>query len=251
MFPAGGRGRHVAVALKSPLMPCPTWGGPCPPGPQLLPRESWARMSAPCSMSSLTISSLPTQAAKDKGCSPVDTEGSLPRGSDGLGDGQRPRVTVSLPSCGSSGLGDARQQKQRQGWSTRRGEAWLWPETLEGPAASGPPRPSLPLLLPTSPYPFLPAPGPTLTKVDEVAGAVAERHACGSRRHAGPVGKQGSHQVHVLVHDGYVQGGLTWPRERERDVSVMGLSPILPRTQHLTGRQEVPDRSWHRFLPLA
>lgn len=44
---------------------------------QLLPRESWARMSAPCSMSSLTISSLPTQAAKDKGCSPRDTEGSM------------------------------------------------------------------------------------------------------------------------------------------------------------------------------
>ena len=47
---------------------------PAPPPAQLLPRESWARMSAPCSMSSLTISSLPMQAAKDRGCSPGEAE---------------------------------------------------------------------------------------------------------------------------------------------------------------------------------
>ena len=56
------------------------------------------------------------------------------------------------------------------GMEQASGEAWLWPETLEGPAASGflggrsPPRPSLPLLLPTSPCPFLPAPDPLSPK---------------------------------------------------------------------------------------
>lgn len=38
--------------------------------PQHIPRESWALMSAPFSMSSCTISSFPTQAANDKTCSP-------------------------------------------------------------------------------------------------------------------------------------------------------------------------------------
>lgn len=80
----------------------------------------------------------------------------------------------------------------------------------------------LPLLLPTSPRPLPPSPGPAPTKVDEVAGAAAESCARSSCRDAGPVGEQGSHQVHVLVHDGYVQCSLTWPRESSQS---WGLSP--------------------------
>ena len=106
----------------------------------------------------------------------------------------------------------------------------------------------LPLLLPTSPRPLPPSPGPAPTKVDEVAGAAAESCARSSCRDAGPVGEQGSHQVHVLVHDGYVQCSLTWPRESSQS---WGLSPVLLGTQHPPGIQNVPDRSWHRFLPLA
>lgn len=69
------QGPAAALPTRGPALTAP--GIPAPLPTQLLPRESWARMSAPCSMSSLTISSLPTQAAKDKGCSPVDTEGAV------------------------------------------------------------------------------------------------------------------------------------------------------------------------------
>ena len=67
--PRGGL-RAVPAPPLSPATP----SLPAPPPAQLLPRESWARMSAPCSMSSLTISSLPMQAAKDRGCSPGEAE---------------------------------------------------------------------------------------------------------------------------------------------------------------------------------
>lgn len=49
-----------------------------------------------------------------------------------------------------------------------------------------------------------------LPKVDGVVGAVMESCACSSSREASPMDKQGSHQVHVLVHDGYVSSSLTY-----------------------------------------
>ena len=41
----------------------------------------------------------------------------------------------------------------------------------------------------------------------------AEGGAYSPRRDAGPLGEQGFHEVHVPVHDRYVQGRLTWTRE--------------------------------------
>lgn len=79
------------------------------------------------------------------------------------------------------------------------------PAGFPGPGALlGPPR------LPLAHRPAAPAPAPALTKVDVVVGAEAESCACGSGGDAGPVGEQGSHQVHVLVQDGHVQRRLTW-----------------------------------------
>lgn len=198
---------------------------PVPPLPApLLPRESWARMSAPCSMSSRTISSLPTQAAKDRGCSPGDKRAPWPE------CGVRWVVSPSdrlFPHLGP-GLGDRCQQRQRQVWCRGSGgvvsglksrEAgpsqvpWGWSSAQPPPLCSLPPLPRPPPAL---------ALARALTKVDEVAGAVAESCACSSCRDAGPVGKQGFHQVHVLVHDGYVQRSLTWLGDSPQS---RGLSP--------------------------
>lgn len=104
----------------------------------------------------------------------------------------------------------------------------VWPEVPRGwplPGALGLELCSTP---PLCSLPPLPRPPPALalaralTKVDEVAGAVAESCACSSCRDAGPVGKQGFHQVHVLVHDGYVQRSLTWLGDSPQS---RGLSP--------------------------
>lgn len=199
VFPGGGRG------VTRPPHPGPRHPGS--PAARLSPRESWARMSAPCSMSSLTISSLPTQAAKDRGCSPVDTRGSLAQVPGGRGTGHISALGLATLVSATRGRDGARALG-RTGSGPPLPQAW------------SPPQPTRPALGP--PHAPPPSPGPAPTKVDEVAGAAAESGARGSGRDAGPAGKQGAHQVHVLVHDGYVQCSLTWPGESPQS---RGLSP--------------------------
>ena len=93
----------------------------------------------------------------------------------------------------------------------------------KGSGGNGLTTPSFPRVEPSSahpPYscpplhlPFMPAVAMALTKVDTVMGAAVESCACSSGRNTGPVGKQGSHQVHILIHNGYMQCSLTWPRK--------------------------------------
>lgn len=68
------------------------------------------------------------------------------------------------------------------------------------------------------------------------------------RRSAGPWAEQGFHQVHVPVHDRYVQGRLTWTRER----SVKSLFPALLETHPPWLPGEIPDiLAWISSLDSA
>lgn len=61
---------------------------------------------------------------------------------------------------------------------------------------------NLPLFVqPSSPSPLSLSLALDLTIVDEVVGTALEGGACNSGRDTGSSGKQGSDQVHILVHD--------------------------------------------------
>lgn len=49
-----------------------------------------------------------------------------------------------------------------------------------------------------------------LTIVDQVVRAVLEGETCSPGRDTGPTNEQGTHKVHVPVHDSDMQGSLTW-----------------------------------------
>lgn len=222
MFPGEDTGWHGDTGLRSPVVPSRpgvllTAQQHPSASSQLLPRESWARMSAPWSMSSRTISSLPTQAAKDKGCSPGDTE--RPQDHEMRGQILPGDCLLAPPRVSAQGMGHLSSRTRGRTLQRTTGIS-LWPEVLEGGPSASPemePR-ARPCLAPPWPVPgcppaLPPSPALALTIVDEVVGTALEGGACGSGRDAGPVGEQGAHQVHILVHDSDVQGSLTWPRE--------------------------------------